>query len=130
MTPRAKAVLHRDGESTREGLGRSLGRLRARYIGGVGLVLAFACASPQHLDAHVDDIEQRLIAAEDAGAMRCAPRQLAIARSHLAFAHIEREQGFASRAERHLVIADENARAAQLLSPATFCRRRAPSESD
>jgi len=83
------------------------------------------CSSAQSLDQNVDAIEQMLIDAEGAGAMHCAPRQLAIARSHLEFAQIEREQGFISKAERHLEIADEHARAARLLSPAAHCEARA-----
>jgi hypothetical protein len=60
--------------------------------------------------------------ADQNGAMRCAPRQLAVARSHLEFAYLEREQGFSSRAQYHLRIADEHARAANLLSPPDRCR--------
>jgi OOP family OmpA-OmpF porin len=56
--------------------------------------------------------------------MRCAPRQLAVAQSHLAFAEMEREQGFSSRAQHHLRIADEHARAATLLSPPDRCAGR------
>jgi hypothetical protein len=53
--------------------------------------------------------------------MRCAPRQLAIARSHLEFAELERQQGFNSRAEYHLRVASQHARAAKLLSPPEHC---------
>ncbi len=100
-------------------------KLRWRKRGGVlwGAICA-ACVSGARLDRYVDSIEQMVIDAEGAGAMRCAPRQLAVARSHLEFAQIEREQGFPSKAERHLEIADEHARAALLLSPAAHCAAR------
>lgn len=91
----------------------------------VAALLCGACSATGRLDQHVDSIEQMVLDAEGAGAMHCAPRQLAVARSHLAFAQIEREQGFISKAERHLEIADEHARAARILSPAARCAARA-----
>lgn len=87
----------------------------------VAAALCTACSATARLDQHVDSIEQMVLDAEGAGAMHCAPRQLAVARSHLAFAQIEREQGFISKAEHHLEIADEHARAARILSPAARC---------
>lgn len=84
------------------------------------LWLGLACTQPA-LDQHFEDVDRVLMNAERAGAMRCAPRQLAVARSHLEFARLEREQGFSSRARSHLRIADEHARAAMLLSPADRC---------
>ena len=85
------------------------------------LCLTLACARDARLDQQVDRIGQSLIEADSSGAMRCAPRQLAIARSHLEFAELEREQGFTARAEYHLEMADQHAEAAKLLSPAEHC---------
>lgn len=93
--------------------------------GALWVAACTACVSADHLDRYVDSIEQMVLQAESAGAMGCAPRQLAVARSHLEFAQIEREQGFPSKALRHLEIADEHARAAVLLSPAAHCAARA-----
>ena len=70
----------------------------------------------------VDQVEQMLRDAESNGALRCAPRELAVARSQLEFAELERAQGFSSKAEQHLAIADQHARAARLLSPPERCR--------
>lgn len=84
--------------------------------------LGLACVRPA-LGEHFEGVQEALAVAEDSGAMRCAPRELAVARSHLEFAQLEREQGFESRAEQHLRIADEQARAAQLLSPPGRCGR-------
>ena len=101
----------------------------------VGVTLAwvaafgFGCARNVALDAQVDRIGQLLLDAEDSGAMRCAPREMAVARSQLEFAELERKQGFTSRAEQHLLLADQHARAALLLSPVTHCRPVPPVES-
>lgn len=112
----------RAGSSTPQGF--------TALLSGLMVLLALACAPVQRLDGHIGHIEQTLLAAEAAGAMRCAPRQLAVARSHLAFALMEREQGFLSRAMQHLEVADEHAKAAQLLSPAAFCVSRAQANDE
>lgn len=75
-----------------------------------------ACARDTTLDRQFDAIGQALIDADTNGALRCAPRQLAVARSQLEFAQLEREQGESSRAQRHLHIAEEHVQAANLLS--------------
>jgi outer membrane protein OmpA-like peptidoglycan-associated protein len=62
--------------------------------------------------------------AEHNGAMRCAPRELALAKSHLQFASIEIDQGFFPRAKDHLQIAQANAHAAYDLSPPQKCAER------
>ena len=56
--------------------------------------------------------------------MRCAPRELALAKSHLQFADVELDQGFLSKASRHLAIAEPNAHAAYDLSPPEKCAER------
>jgi hypothetical protein len=61
--------------------------------------------------------------AERNGAIRCAPRELALAKSHLEFAAVELDQGFVSRANQHLAIAEPNAHAATIFRR----RERAPS---
>jgi outer membrane protein OmpA-like peptidoglycan-associated protein len=62
--------------------------------------------------------------AERNGAIRCAPRELALAKSHLKFAELELDQGFVSRASHHLAIAEPNAHAAYDLSPPETCAER------
>jgi OOP family OmpA-OmpF porin len=85
-------------------------------------MLGAGCIRETRLDQQIDRIGQLLIDAEHNGAMRCAPRQLAVARSQLEFGELERGRGFSSRAEQHLELADQNARAAKLLSPSEHCR--------
>jgi len=99
-------------------------RLRAWSAVGCGLLLlgAAGCVRSARLDREVDHVGQMLLEAEANGAMRCAPRELAVARSQLEFAELERVQGFSSKAEEHVAIADQQARAAQLLSPPERCR--------
>lgn len=57
---------------------------------------------------------RRLIQEAELGdAEHCAPRELALARAHLAFARIELEQGDISRAQEHITDGELNAEAAQ-----------------
>jgi OOP family OmpA-OmpF porin len=93
----------------------------------LGCVLWLGCFRSARLDEWTGRVSQLLLDAEANGALRCAPRQLAVARSQLEFAELERAQGFSSKAERHLLIADQHARAAKLLSPPEQCRPRSPS---
>jgi hypothetical protein len=89
----------------------------------VGLFAAClaACAASARLEARAAQIGTALAAAEAHGALRCAPRELAIAQSQLEFARLEREQGDAASALTHLDAADENVRAARLLSAPGRC---------
>lgn len=97
-------------------------------LAGVVLWLAASgCWRSARLAREVDQVGQMLQDAEANGALRCAPRELAVARSQLEFAELERAQGFTSKAEEHLALADQHARAAQLLSPPDRCR--APQQS-
>lgn len=67
-----------------------------------------------------DIVEQ----AERNGAIRCAPRELAVAKSQLEFASLELDQGFISKAKAHLWQAEPNAHAAYFLSPPQYCAER------
>ncbi|HEY0468559.1 MAG TPA: thrombospondin type 3 repeat-containing protein, partial [Polyangiaceae bacterium] len=79
------------------------------------------CAQSAALRGQIAGLAQIVEQAEKNGALRCAPRELAIAKSQLEFATIELDQGFASKAQAHLAKAEPNARAAELLSPAERC---------
>jgi len=92
----------------------------------VGLALAVSlalasCTQSATLRGQIAGLEKIVEQAEQNGARRCAPRELAIARSQLEFATIELDQGFVSKAQAHLAKAEPNARAAELLSPAEHC---------
>ena len=76
---------------------------------------------PTGVAQRVGTVEATLARAEELGAMRCAPRELALGRAHLGFAAFELERGHRSRAEEHLAIAEPNASAAVYLSPAERC---------
>ena len=76
-----------------------------------------ACAETSQMQGQVAGLKNVVKQAQDNGAKYCAPRELALAESHLQFAQIELEQGYASKAQRHLWIAEPNANAAVFLSP-------------
>jgi outer membrane protein OmpA-like peptidoglycan-associated protein len=83
-----------------------------------------SCVSAPKLRGQMAALTELAAQAERNGAIRCAPRELALARSHLAFAETELEQGFATRAEHHLWVAEPNAHAALFLSPPQYCTDR------
>jgi OmpA-OmpF porin, OOP family len=88
------------------------------------LLLALAGASCNQapvMRGKIAGLETLADQAERNGAIRCAPRELAMARSHLEFAGASLDQGFASRASAHIDIAEPNARAAYDLSPPEKC---------
>lgn len=88
------------------------------------------CMRETQMDAHIARIGHAIVEAEESGALRCAPRELAVARSQLSFAELERAQGSSSKAEAHLRIADRHAQAALLLSPIEHCRPPGPQQAD
>ena len=79
------------------------------------------CAGRAALDRRMMRVAETLATVEANGAMRCAPRELAVARSHLEFARLEETRGFPSRASQHLDVAEENVEAANVLSPRSRC---------
>lgn len=87
-------------------------------------LVAAGCGRGTLLQGRVDGIREVVEQAERNGAYRCAPRELAMAQSHLDFAETELAQGDATRAEEHFAIAEPNARAAFRLSPAARCNPR------
>jgi outer membrane protein OmpA-like peptidoglycan-associated protein len=97
--------------------GRSAGVLAA-------MMLLSACAQGPALRGRIRGLTTTVEDAEKNGAMRCAPRELAIAKSHLEFAAIDLDQGQFSAAEAHLARAEPNAQAAFQMSPADRCTSR------
>ncbi len=89
--------------------------------------LASACAAPAALQGRIDGLSAIADSAEKNGAMKCAPRELALARSHLEFAKNELDQGEYSNAVDHVDVAAPNARAALANSPPDRVRRAASS---
>jgi outer membrane protein OmpA-like peptidoglycan-associated protein len=90
----------------------------------VVVTLFGGCAQAPQLRGQIEGLGQVAEQAERNGAVRCAPRELALAQSHLRFAEIELEQGFVSKAKKHLWLAEPNAHAAVFLSPPQYCAER------
>lgn len=86
--------------------------------------VATGCSQAPKLRGQIEGLEQITKQAKRNGAVRCAPRELALAESHLKFARIELDQGFISKAQNHLWIAEPNAHAANFLSPPQYCAER------
>lgn len=95
-------------------------------VGRAVLVVAFSasCGMVPRMRGDIDGLRKVAEQAERNGAMRCAPRELALAKSHLQFAEIELGQGVFPRAKEHLEIALANAHAAYDLSPPERCAER------
>lgn len=98
-------------------------RLRFFFLVFV-LALVSGCGTAPKMRGQIAGLEKIVEQAERNGAVRCAPRELAIARSQLEFATMEIEQGFLSKATRHLWKAEPNAHAALFLSPPEYCAER------
>jgi OOP family OmpA-OmpF porin len=96
-------------------------RIGALRLGAALALLGAACAAGAAHERRLEGLQTALRGVEASGAASCAPRELAVARSHLEFAGLEREQGFASRAEAHLDVAEENVRAAGVLAASARC---------
>lgn len=83
-----------------------------------------ACTTGKVMRGKIEGLQKIADQAERNGAIRCAPRELAMAKSHLRFALLELDQGFVSRASKHLELAEPNAHAAYALSPPQVCAER------
>jgi outer membrane protein OmpA-like peptidoglycan-associated protein len=90
--------------------------------------LVAGCAQGPVLRGRVKGLESVVAQAEKNGAVKCAPRELALARSHLEFASVDLSQGQMTNAEAHLEIAEPNANAALAESPPDKCSERGFSE--
>ncbi|MCU0691216.1 MAG: OmpA family protein [Polyangiaceae bacterium] len=88
------------------------------------LLAPAACTHGAVMRGKIEGLQKISDQAERNGAIRCAPRELAMAKSHLRFALLELDQGFAFRAKEHLQIAEPNVHAAYSLSPPQACAER------
>ncbi len=91
---------------------------------GCSLLQLVACAEGPALRGKIRGLTTTVDDAEKNGAMKCAPRELAIARSQLEFAAIDLDQGQVSLAQGHLAKAEPNAQAAFQNSPPDRCTSR------
>jgi len=88
------------------------------------LSTVLGCSQGPALRGKIAGLSDILEQAERNGAIRCAPRELAVAKSQLEFASLELDQGFVSKATAHLWKAEPNAHAAYFLSPPQYCAER------
>ena len=95
-----------------------------RFAWLLAAVVSIGCAEAPKLRGEIAGLDKILDQAERNGAIRCAPRELAVARSQLEFARLELDQGFVSKAQAHLAKAEPNAHAADFLSPPEYCATR------
>jgi OOP family OmpA-OmpF porin len=93
-----------------------------------GALLATACSQGLLLEGRIRGLSATVAEVERSGALSCAPRELAIAKSQLEFAQIDLDQGQLSNAEAHLAKGEPNVRAAAAMSPANRCAPRGPAE--
>ena len=102
---------------------RSASRLRGvvALVAATALLVSTSCTTGPVLRGRIAGLEGVVQKAEQNGATRCAPRELALAKAHLRFAATDLDQGSAINAEGHLAIAEPNAQAAFALSPIEKC---------
>ena len=99
--------------------------MHARRLGVLLTVGLFSCAKVGPLQDYYDEVQVGLQQAENNDLIKnCAPRELALAESHQAFAALEFEQGDTRRAEEHLLIARENMAAALELGAISWTSSR------
>jgi outer membrane protein OmpA-like peptidoglycan-associated protein len=72
--------------------------------------------------ARLTSLRNALDGLDRLGAYSCAPREFALARANYAFARSELTHGDALRAQEHLIEAEENVGAAQVLTPQADCQ--------
>jgi len=89
-----------------------------------GFALMVGCSQGPAMRGKIAGLTDIVEQAERNGAIRCAPRELAVAKSQLEFATLELDQGFISKANAHLWKAEPNAHAAYFLSPPQYCAER------
>lgn len=88
------------------------------------LVVGFGCGPASALRGKIAATEAMLRQAENNGAYRCAPRELALGRAHAHFAAIALDEGDYTRATEHFEEAEPHAHAALRLSPPERCAPR------
>ena len=86
-----------------------------------GFVLLAAGCPGNDLRGRTHGIRDLVRQARENGAYKCAPRELAMAESHLEFANTELDDGKYFPAKREVAVAEDNARKALALSPKDRC---------
>jgi outer membrane protein OmpA-like peptidoglycan-associated protein len=89
-----------------------------RVLLAAALALVAACASSGKLRENTQVIRADIEKARRSGAVRCAPRELALAEANVSFSEAEVADGYGGRAEEHLVEAERNVKEALRLAKA------------
>ncbi|MEW5852570.1 MAG: OmpA family protein [Myxococcota bacterium] len=87
-------------------------RLAARFLLALPLAFGSACLTGPQVKTELKSVRRDTDKARASGAMRCSPRELALAEAHADFADAELDQGNFTKANEHLQVAQENAQAA------------------
>ena len=87
----------------------------------VAITLALSACAGLELRGEVTGVRDIAKKARERGAIKCSPKELAIAEANLEFADNELDQGNYGRARDHLEIAEKNARQAYVNSPPEQC---------
>jgi outer membrane protein OmpA-like peptidoglycan-associated protein len=102
--------------------------MTTRHIAGLAacaaLLIAAGCQQGIRLRARLQATNDLIAQAERNGAYTCAPKQLALAKSHSSFTDLELDEGYLSRANWHYKIAQVNAQEAYDKSPPEKCAPR------
>lgn len=99
-------------------------RLQQAVLAVTLVAFTGSCSTVSAMRGDIEGLRKVSEQAERNGAVRCAPRELALAKSHLQFAEVELDQGYFPRAQDHLQVARANAHAAYDLSPPDKCAER------
>src|SRR5215218_2303333 len=98
--------------------------MKRAHVALAAVSAVVGCSQGPALRGKIAGLSDIVEQAERNGAVRCAPRELAVAKSQLEFATLELDQGFISKANGHLDKATPNAHAAYFLSPPQYCAER------
>src|SRR5262249_2270951 len=93
-------------------------------LGAASVAVLGSCSTVSQMRGEIEGLSKVTEQAERNGAIRSAPRELAMATAHLKFAEIEIDRGFPPRAKDPPQIAASNAHAAYALPPPAKCAER------
>lgn len=97
------------------------------FLGGCfALSALIGCDKAPNLRGRIAGLHELSDRAELDGALRCAPRELALTRAYTQFAEMELQKGALAQADDYIRRAELNAKAAQLQSPPEYCTQVIP----
>jgi len=91
---------------------------RRGLLAALLVALAVACASSGKLRENTQVVRADIEKAKKSGALRCAPRELALAEANVSFSEAEVAEGYGGRAEEHLAAAEKSVKNALRLATA------------